>query len=652
MRPSRSAAELIVGGNISRPSSGNGHLEKRVRPLSAGFSATHSKSQSGHAGGLPSLTRLEFGHACGDHGLYWDGTLVVKVAAQAMKLGVRPGWKIHMIDGHAVHDGNDIWMRLQEAKWQWRSCYVSFVTDTTFIRAERSMCRLAAIKAEEERKNLLPFEGNHDQKHLQQIAEEFTFQGYIERPEERAITYEQLQHLVRWSKDHCHRWRDPLPLEESRTSGMKLNLDFMTIFHLHHWLVKPATKDKACSMVELITGQKQTPAWCVIHWWGERVSDFMRCLECQVNVRSLPRSTSFWVSAFAIRPHLASDDSVDPVKTRFVRAVGAAQSRVLLMLDVKKEHSGPCTALNRLWCAYELASCADNPNITLDVVMVQGSKSALLMQGFNDEEQVLESRNPGSGFRAKTEREKAFSLEIVERSLDTKIQCAQATDHVDRTRVLNCLAGRELQLPPLEDHDSYHRANKRISALLALAFWRRVIVAAGNEAVSTRLQQRMADAIRNDVWRSSMDVCMAFCVANGPEEKLALLIKALPPNLRELRLDLSGLDIVNESMAPLAAALPRELEDLHLNLSHNPQIDNHGLTSFINALPPRQRGVNIALGNTSVSQEFQERRDSLDGLRQQIMYEAQKGSVCLTLNLSPSPSPERRMHVSTSRTKI
>lgn len=648
MRPSRSAAELIVGGSISRPSSGQGP-DKKLRPLSALGSSHGSKSQA-FLPGLPSLTRLEFGHANGDHGLYWDGTLVVKVAAQALKLGVRPGWKIHMIDGHVVHDGNDIWMRLQEAKWQWRSCYVSFITDTAFIRSERAMTRLQAIKAEEERKSLLPFEGNHDQKHLAQIAEEFVFQGLIEKPEDRAISFEQLQRVVKWSKDHCHRWRDPSSSEESRTSGMKLNMDFMSIFHLHHWLIRPATKHKACSMIELITGQKQTPAWCVIHWWGERVCDFMKCLECQVNVRGMPHSTCFWVAAFAIRPHLSSDDSVDPIKTRFVRATEASRSRVLLMFDARKEHSGPCTALNRLWCVYELAACAENPKIVLDIVTVQGSKSTLLMRGFNDEEQVLESRNPGSGFRAKTEREKAFSLEIVERALDIKIQTASVADPHDRNRLLNCLAGRELTLPAMEEHEGYIRANKRISALLALSFWRRVIVAAGNEQVSTRLQTRMADAIRNDIWRSSMDVCMAFCVANGPEEKLALLTKSLPPNLRELRLDLSGLDIVNESMAPLAAALPRELEDLTINLAHNTQIDNIGLTSFINALPAKQRNVNLNLGSTSISQEFQERCDSLDGLRQQIMYEAQKGSVCIITNLCPSP--DRRMHVSTSRMKI
>jgi len=635
---------------MSRPSSGQTQLEKRARPHSALNTLAPSKSQGGLAG-LPSLTRLEFGHACGDHGLYWDGTLVVKVAAQALKLGVRPGWKIHMIDGHVVHDGNEIWMRLQEAKWQWRSCYVSFVIDTAFIRAERAMTRLSAIKAEEERKSLLPFEGNHDQKHLAQIAEEFVFQSYVERPEDRAITFEQLQRVVRWSKDHCHRWRDPLSSEESRTSGMKLNMDFMTIFHLHHWLIKPACRVKACSMVELITGQQQPPNWCIIHWWGERVADFMKSLECQVNVRSLPHSTRFWVAAFAIRPHLTSDDSVDPAKTRFERAMAASKSKVLLMLDSKKEHCGPGTALSRLWCAYELAACADDPNIKLDVVAIQNSKAALLMQGFNDEEQLLESRNPGSGFRAKTEREKAFNLEIVERSLDIRIQTAGVSEQQDRPRILNFLAGRDLHLPPTEEHDSYNRANKRISALLALSFWRRVIWATGNEQVSTRLQTRMADAIRNDVWRSSMNVCMAFCVANGPEEKLALLTKSLPPNLRELRLDLSGLDIVNESMAPLAAALPRELEELSINLSNNTQIDNSGITSFINALPPRQRGVNLNLGSTSVSPEFQERRDSLDGLKEQIMHEAQKGSVCLTLNLNPSVE-KGRMHVSTSRTKI
>jgi len=601
--------------------------------------------------GFPSLTRLEFGHACGDHGLYWDGNLVVKVSAQALKLGVRPGWKIHMIDGHAVHDGNDIWMRLQEARWQWRSCSVSFVTDTACIRAERARARAAAIRAEEERLAKLAFEGSGDGAHLAQVHQEFQFQGYIDRPEDRAITMEQLHRVVRWSRDHCHRWRDAAPVDESRTSGMKLNLDIMNTYHLSHWLIKPATKDKNCALIEFLTNQKQQPSWCVIHWWGERIVDLVKCLECQVSTRNLPGHTGFWISAFAIRPHLMlQEDFSDPARVRFYRALVASQSRALLVLDSRREHTGPATALGRLWCLYELALCLDQPALTLDVATLSGSRAALVMRGFTGEEELLEGRSPGAGYRAKSDRERGLGLDLVERGLEIRLQGASTTEPGDRARLLNGLAGREASLPPIEDHELYRRANRRLRALFALSFWRRVMASASNDSGMHRLQARMADAVRGDAWRSSMDVCMAYCAATAPEEKLAVLQRSFPPGLRELRLDLRGLDIANDSMASLAAGLPRELEDLTLDLAQNAQVDNLGITAFINALPPRQRAVSLGLAGTSVSQEFQERRDSLDGLREQIVHEAQKGSVCIALNLAPSP--DRRMHVSTSRTKV
>mmetsp|Transcript_120312 Transcript_120312/g.365909 ORF Transcript_120312/g.365909 Transcript_120312/m.365909 type:complete len:566 (-) Transcript_120312:174-1871(-) len=565
-------------------------------------------------------------------------------------MGVRPGWKIHTIDGYQVHDGNEVWMRLQEAKWQWRSTYVSFVTDTAVIRAERARARAAAIKAEEERVAKLPFEGVHDAAHMAQLLEAFAFQGYIERPEDRGITLEQLQHVVRWSKDRCHRWRDTASADESRTSGMKLNLDIMNMYHLHHWLIKPATADKFCSLVEMLSSQKQPPSWCVIHWWGERIADFQRCLECQLTTRGLPFTTAFWVAAFAIRPHSTLDDNSDPTKSRFYRAMTVTQSHVLLVTNSKREHMAPAMALTRLWCCYELTMCAEQPRLTLDIATCSGSKAVLLMNGFTDEEEVTEDRGLGTGYKAKTDREKVFPLDIAERALGLRLELAQTSVYRDRGRLLNIIAGRDVGLQPVEEHELYNKANRRLRALFALAFWRRIMAAGASDSLTQPLQARMADTLRNDIWRTSMSVCMAFCVSTAPEEKLALLMKSLPPNLRQLKVDLKGLDIVNDSLPVLAASLPRELEDLSIDLSHNVQLDNFGLTAFVNSLPPKQRGVCLGLACTAVSPEFQEKRDSLDGLKTQIIYEAQKGSVCVTLNLCPSP--DRRMHVSSSRTKV
>jgi len=159
--------------------------------------------------------------------------------------------------------------RFEEAKWQWRNCSVHFVTDLLAIRAEQARARAAKIQAEAERLARLPFEGAHDPRHLEQVQEEYKFQGYVEGAEHRAIGTLDLKRIMEWTSRHCHRWRDP-------RTRQKLHMDMMNLYQLNHWLIRPATLEKDCSFSELLTKEKQMPTWFVIHWWGEKVTDFLR----------------------------------------------------------------------------------------------------------------------------------------------------------------------------------------------------------------------------------------------------------------------------------------------------------------------------------------------------------------------------------------
>jgi len=181
---------------------------------------------------------MEFRNAGGNYGLTYDGQIVTSVQEQARRLGVKPGWKIEMVDDKVVKSSDEIWARLQEAKWQWRSCYVWFLTDVTQIKAEQAAKRVAEVKAEAERLAKLPFADSQDATHLEQIREFIPFQGYIDHREDRAITMSQLKMVMNWTKDHCHRWRDADPPELSRTSRKHLNMSFMNTYHLNHWLIK------------------------------------------------------------------------------------------------------------------------------------------------------------------------------------------------------------------------------------------------------------------------------------------------------------------------------------------------------------------------------------------------------------------------------
>mmetsp|Transcript_103846 Transcript_103846/g.206411 ORF Transcript_103846/g.206411 Transcript_103846/m.206411 type:complete len:641 (+) Transcript_103846:90-2012(+) len=635
MRPSHAAAELIIPGAGGRPFSGSAALAAPCR----------TPRRDSHK-------QVEFGHAAGDHGLHWEGTLVVGASGQAQKLGVKPGWKIHKIDGRAVYDGNDISMRLQEAMWQWRSSHVSFITDTSVVRAALKEARIAATKAEEERVAKLAFEGNTDHVHMTQVTEQFEFQGYIDRPEERAITLKQLHRVINFAKEKCHRWKDTATSEESRTAGVRLNSEIMNMYHLHHWLIMPATIEKTCSFVELLTNQRQAADWCVSHWWGEPVIELVRCIECQANTRKLQASSAWWIAAFSIRQASAQDEVSDPSRHRLMKAMSAAQFKMLLVLDGgRDENLGPAYALNRLWCCYELAMFLDQPKLCLDIAVYKLPKPFLITNGFTEIEEDMEMINNGAGYKAKLDREKEVSLELIERTLEIKIQSAQASVSTERNRILNYFAGQDLHLSPIEEHGPYEKLNKRLQGLFAALFWRRVVCSTAKDANTHAAQQRITDVLRGDTWRKSLDLCLSYCVVTAPEEKLALLARSLPAaGIKGLRLDLKGLDLLDENLPALGGSLPPGLEELNLDLSFNAQISNFGITNFVNALPAKMRELTLGLSQTAVTPDFQDHRNCLEGLRQQIIHEAQKGSICNVVNLCPSP--DRRVFVKNVREKI
>jgi hypothetical protein len=315
------------------------------------------------------------------------------------------------------------------------------------IKAEQASKRMSELKAEAERLAKLPFPDAQDATHLEQIREFIPFQGYIDHREDRAITMPQLKMIMKWTKEHCHRWRDADPPELSKTSRMHLTMDFMNTYHLNHWLIKPATLEKDCSFVEMLTSQKQPAEWFVIHWWGDRLKDLMKCLELQIQTRELPESTAFWFGAYACRAHSMNDDvGVNPEATCYFRAMRQAKFHVLLILDSKTEHSGPATPFKRAWCGYEMSMslCQSDSNAVVDVATCEGLRPTLITQGLVKSEEMMEITDGGSGYKAKTEREKGFSLEIVGIALNANVQSGQTLRPKDKQRILNSIAQRDL----------------------------------------------------------------------------------------------------------------------------------------------------------------------------------------------------------------
>eukprot|EP00439_Symbiodinium_sp_Y106_P069866 s1687_g12.t1 len=194
MRASRSAASLILGGNHpplvgtsqSKAASLNG-LNILTRPRSAGRLVTPRKELS--AGLKPqTLLKLEFRFAKGGHGLQWQNLIVTGAKGQAKDLGVQIGWRIYMIDGVIMNTGAEVWQKLQDAMWQWRTVTVVFFTDHRAILMEekikeeeeerREACswqhgfRRCGVEFQVERLAKLPFTSTSDEKHLEQLKQE------------------------------------------------------------------------------------------------------------------------------------------------------------------------------------------------------------------------------------------------------------------------------------------------------------------------------------------------------------------------------------------------------------------------------------------------------------------------------------------------
>lgn len=648
MRASQSAAALILGGSKS-DLVGIGHLKTHslnglgtlTRPRSAGRLITPRKELS--AGLKPrTLVKHEFHFAQGGHGMQFQNLIVTGVKGQAKSLGVQIGWRIYMIDGILMDSGTQAWQKLQDAQWQWRTVSVVFFTDYRAIRMEEKIKEEEEERREVERLAKLPFTSTNDEKHLEQLKQEFIFQGYIERVEDRAVTLEQLLRVVEFSKEHCHRWRDTRPSHMSRSAGRKVHIDHMNWCHLNAWLVGPATAEKDCSLLELLTNQEQPPAFYLIHFWGDLVLNLIEAIRVHMQSRNVEETSAYWMGLFANRPHSLQDAFCPDLKsTCFHKAMAACDFRVMLAIDPKNDSSLMATCLSRLWCLYELAIC-NEPNCQLDLIQTKLDvraplkKASMVSHFLTKEEQEAELRAPTSGYKAQSDREKSFSLTTMDLALHVSIAKARITNETERRQILNSLARREPTEEVVEEHPEYGLWNKRLRAMFALCFWRRVMGGNVSDSDVHRTQLKLVDALHKGFHFRCLELDMAFMQVCS--EKLKMLRSCFPTTLQELKLDLREVEIRNEEIIALAAGLPRDLEDLTLNLAGNEEINDDGIEVFMSKLPNKMRSMALDLKKTSVGKELLQRQGNYESMRQYLAEQAAKAIQCTFVNIIPSAS--------------
>ena len=115
--------------------------------------------------------------------------------------------------------------------------------------------------------------------------------------------------------------------------------------------------------------------------------------------------------------------------------------------------------------------------LMLDFVTVVENEAQLITEGLSAEEQATEDKwtkrgRPGKGYKAKSEREALFPLQLLERGYSIDITKAEASREDDRKSILNCIAGGvapellKWQEPDLSSSE-FSRVNKRLRGMFA-----------------------------------------------------------------------------------------------------------------------------------------------------------------------------------------
>jgi len=402
----------------------------------------------------------------------------------------------------------------------------------------------------------------------------FHFLGHIDRVEHRGITLKQLERVQHFAEEWCHIWKDLAPPKVSKYSGQKLRMDFLNTHHLNSWMIMPGTERKKCSFVELVASGRQVPTWCVIHWWGEAFVELMENLKAHVKARRTATEESpYWICAYASRQHVNEGEIFeDPKTSSFFKAVQATRFHVLLVVDHQ------ATVFSRIWCALEETAALDRAHTDLDIAAYSSSKAHVLTQGLTEDEEELEHARPGDGLRAKALREMDFPLELAEMGLTAELHKGEATIEEDRLRILNVIAGTDLQKDPVAEHANYVETSRKLQGVIASLLLLRGTAnrLSGKKERSSTLLDRLSAALRGDLWRKALDLHLEGLTTTGME----LLAQSLPPNLQELKLRLRNSSITDEDLQALAEGLPSQLKSVSLDLSNCKDISEKGRTIF------------------------------------------------------------------------
>ena len=327
----------------------------------------------------------------------------------------------------------------------------------------------------------------------------------IEKTEERAINLCQL--LAVW--DHVAKYCVAEGWQDWQEGA--LAAEAVTLYDACAYVIKPATRARECSFVELVADAPQPPQWFVSHWWGEGVKAFLSCLlqqardrlmhvphdgeaSCKSDLEHL--GTRYWVCAYANNQwQLSADVTRDPAESAFRLAMGRAVGTISVI-----DERAMC--LQRIWCDYEVSTSlmSSGKDYLYDMYTAHPHTYRLIMAEYGLEEEELSAVGitdgltwaddaEGQGFmnaarsEYKTQRELYFPKELIEKALAVALHEGAASVESDRVHILNAIIGRkgdELDLPPVPLHDQYERLNGCLAARIAAGGFMKGVIEGGS----------------------------------------------------------------------------------------------------------------------------------------------------------------------------
>ena len=160
-----------------------------------------------------------------------------------------------------------------------------------------------------------------------------------------------------------------------------------------------------------------------------------------------------WVCAYANNQfELGKDLSNDPRESSFFRAMQLAVG-VLLVLDPE------ATPFTRIWCAFEQATVVDGAlPLLLDIATATDGSAATITDDGPTPTDEEERKKWGRERRERKirEGEQPFPMELFRKSLDIRVELAEASMAIDKTRILNSISGQtDLDRAPPASHPKF-----------------------------------------------------------------------------------------------------------------------------------------------------------------------------------------------------